>query len=192
MQAKMGSDTRSKTWVVKSASTFLLTCAFISNALSAQVRDIASSSILGNDLRAGCKIVFPKDNKRSDDDPLSTGNFEIEVIWTCIGTREITIDRYEIDGGSPEIVTVFFWKNQKTVILVKWPINLQASDFQGDYYKVYVYDYKKNQIEKPFVSRDDIDNKFGEGWDGILNDKKVVYRYKDAKSIKSRLRKIGY
>lgn len=192
MQAKMGSNARCEAWVVKGASTFLLTCAFLSSPLLAQVRDVASPSIAGNDLRAGCKIVFPKDIKHSDSDPLSSGNFDIKVIWTCIGTHEITIDRYEIDGDSPEIVTVFFWKNQKTVILVKWSTNSQASDFQGDYYRVYVYDYKKNQGEKPFVSRNDIDKKFGEGWDGILNGRKVVYQYKDAKSIRSRLKKIGY
>ena len=78
------------------------------------------------------------------------------------------------------------------MILVKWSTNSQASDFQGDYYKVYVYDYKKTQIERPFASRDDIDKRFGEGWDGILNGKKIVYQYKDAKGIRSRLKKIGY
>jgi hypothetical protein len=191
MQTKMGIDARSGAWMVKAASIFLFACA-LSSPLLAQVGEVASPTISASSLREGCKIAFPKDVKYSHSDPLSSGSFDIRVMWMCVGSTDVEIDRYEIEGGSPEIVTVLFWKRQKAVILVRWSTNSQASDFQGDYYKVYVYDYNKNLTKKSFIRRGDIDKRFGEGWDGVLNGKQIVYKYKDAQSIKSRLKKIGY
>ncbi|WP_158940298.1 hypothetical protein [Burkholderia sp. S171] len=188
----MRSNTRSTAWTVRAASTLLLVCTLVSVPSLAQVGYVTSPTISANDLRKGCSIFFQKDFKYSDSDPLSSNIFNIQASWMCVGSQQIAIDRYEIEGSSPEILTVLFWKHQRAVILVRWATSSQASDFQGDYYRVYVYDYRKNNVKKPFVGRNDIDKRFGEGWDGILNGKKILYRYKDAKSIRSRLNKIGY
>jgi hypothetical protein len=188
--AKMGSNA-SGAWMVRIVIT-LLVFALFSNPVIAQIDEALSSTISATQLSAGCKIYFQKNIKHSDNDSLSSAGFDILSKWMCIGSHEMTIDQYEINGSSPVILTVLFWKHQKAVILVRWSTNSRASDFQGDYYKVYIYDYEKTNDKKPFTRRNDIDEKFGEGWDGILAGRKIVYQYKDAAKIRSRLEKIGY
>lgn len=112
MQTKMGINARSGAWMVRTASTLLFTYAFFSSPLFAQVGDVASPAISASNLMEGCKIAFPKDVKHSDSDPLSSGDFDIRVMWTCVGSTDVEIDRYEIEGGSPEIVTSIVWPSK--------------------------------------------------------------------------------
>ncbi len=87
-------------------------------------------------------------------------------------------------------MTFFFWGKDSFVVLVKWSINSQAADFQGDFYKVYVYKYNNDGDAPPFIRQEKIMNKFGQGWDGTRKGAAVVYPYKNASSIRRRLRQL--
>src|SRR5262249_19663597 len=111
--------------------------------------------------------------------------------WKCInGDREV-IDQYSVEGGSPEVVTVLFWKGRSLLVLVKWMTNSHASDFQGDFYKLYIYGFSKNASHNKFTPNETLMSEFGEGWDGVRNGVVVKYEFKDATSIRRKLRELG-
>jgi len=52
----------------------------------------------------------------------------IDLRWACVDQPPRVIDNYEIEGGSPDIVTVFYRKRQDVIVLVRWSTNSQAAD----------------------------------------------------------------
>jgi hypothetical protein len=115
------------------------------------------------------------------------------VKWKCEDGTTVPIDRYEVEGGSREVATVLFWKRKRVVTLVKWSVNSRASDFQGNFYKIYIYKFNdvKEAHPQPFVREDVIMKKFGSGWDGVMDGVVIKYPFKDAASIRKRLKKIN-
>ena len=72
-------------------------------------------------------------------------------------------------------------------------INSRASDYVGDFYKVYVYKEMKEAGREKFVRDDATMKKFPEGWDGRTHSGLPVrYPFKDAASIKKRLAEIHF
>ncbi|CAB3766709.1 hypothetical protein [Paraburkholderia humisilvae] len=143
-------------------------------------------------IKDGCYIKFMKDEYPAERG-LSYPLYDILVKWNCENGEFATIDRYDVEGASPEIVTVLFWKKRSLAVLVKWSINSHAADFQGDFYKVYVYRYVPSKAGNQFRKEESIMKKFGEGWDGEWVGKNAVrYDFKDAASIKKRLNELGY
>jgi hypothetical protein len=124
--------------------------------------------------------------------PIGQPNYSIDLRWACRGQRARVIDHYEIDGGSPDIVTVFFRKGRDVIVLVKWSTNSQAADIQGDYYKTYIYRYQPKNFSNPFLIEHDVAAKLGEGWDGVIDGRPVRYPYKNALSIRKALDRLGY
>ncbi|WP_143016557.1 MULTISPECIES: hypothetical protein [Burkholderiaceae] len=149
--------------------------------------------ISADPIRRGCFISFSKELHPVADDPLSTPPFDILANWRCNDGEQFPIDKYEINGSSPEVTTVFYWKNRSIIVLVKWPTNSQAADYEGDYYKVFIYRYSRVS-DKSMLTRDDSSMRnFPPGWNGSdRNGKPLSYPFKDAASIRKKLRTIQF
>lgn len=152
-----------------------------------------SPDIIPSDrIRAGCQIIFKKSIYENSDDPLSNPPYSIDLEWTCDGKTPVIVDRYDVEGSSPEIATVLFRKKQSVIVLVKWSINSQASDLEGNFYKVYVYRFDPENPRHPFTRHNKIMRKLGSGWDGVKEERPVNYPLKDAASIRKALARLGY
>lgn len=143
-------------------------------------------------IEKGCKLDFYAVNSADEFPAIGRPDYSIDARWACKGRPTRIVDTYEIEGGSPEIVTVFYRNKQDIVVLVKWSTNSQASDIQGDYYKIYIYRHTTGSLDNPFSRREDVMKKLGEGWDGEMDGKPVHYPFKDASSIRKALNRLGY
>ncbi|WP_227461268.1 hypothetical protein [Cupriavidus pauculus] len=144
-------------------------------------------------IRLGCSVAFPKQFHAISDDPLSTPLFDISVEWHCRDGETAIIDKYEINGASPEISTLFYWKNHSIVVLVRWSVNSRASDYVGDYYKVFSYRYEKVMDEGRFVKNETIMKNFPAGVDGrSKSGMRIIYPFKSAESIRKRLQRLNH
>jgi hypothetical protein len=141
-------------------------------------------------IKHGCSVQFSTQTHTNLDDPLSSAPFDVLASWRCLDGEKLFIDKYEINGANPEISTVFFWKKDRIIVLVKWPINSQATDYVGDYYRVFIYRYTNNNGS--IISKDEEAMKeFPTGWDGLnKNGARLKYHFKDAASIKEKLSKL--
>jgi hypothetical protein len=153
--------------------------------------DAEHERISADQIKRGCVLAFEKTVLPDPEDPLSTPPYSLALNWLCQGEAPIAVDRYDIEGGNPQIVTVFFRKKSGVVVLVKWSINSHSSDFVGDIYKIYVYKFVSN-AEHPLVKDRDVMVKLFEGWDGFRNGHSVSYPFKDAASIRKELARLGY
>lgn len=139
-----------------------------------------------------CNLDFYAVNSADEIIAIGRPDYSIDVRWACDGKPTILVDNYEVEGGSPEIVAVFYRKSQDVVVLVKWSTNSQASYIQGDYYKIYIYRRTPGNLDKPFSRQNDVMKKLGEGWNGTKDGKPVPYPFKDASSIRKALSQLGY
>jgi hypothetical protein len=155
--------------------------------LFAAFNDESPSKISAYQIRHGCDLSFDKKFYPNDTHALGTPPHDTIMNWVCQGNNAVEIDRYEVEGTSPRIATVFFWKNKGLIVLVKWTINSRASDFQGEFYKIYVYKYDGVSHSSPFMRQDKIMSEFGPGWDGLKDGFTVTYQFKDAASIRTKL-----
>ena len=116
----------------------------------------------------------------------------LDLKWVCDDRPVLSVDKYEIEGGSPDVVAILYRKNRYIIVLVRWVSNSRAADAQGDYYKIYAYRRTLEDRRKPFSRELSIMNKLGEGWDGTMNGEVVHFPYKDARSIRKALDRFGY
>ncbi|MFM0550058.1 hypothetical protein P0D69_03660 [Paraburkholderia sediminicola] len=160
--------------------------------MNAYASNVSRDTISSNQIRAGCNILFKKSIYEDSHDPLSDPLYSVDLEWTCDSEPPIIVDRYDVEGSSPEVVTVFFRRKRRIVVLVKWSINSQASDFVGDFYTIYVYRFDPKRPKYPFIRQDEIMDKLGSGWDGVKDGRPVKYPLKDAASIVKALTRLGY
>ncbi|CAB3790927.1 hypothetical protein LMG28614_03197 [Paraburkholderia ultramafica] len=91
------------------------------------------------------------------------------------------------------MVTVTYWKGRDIAVLVKWSVNSQASDYVGDYYKVFIYRLAGRGGQQMFVRDEAAMEKFPAGWDGYTQSGSPVhYPFKNAGAIKKRLLAIHF
>lgn len=94
-----------------------------------------------------------------------------------------------MNGASPEIATVLYWKGRKIIVLVKWPTNSRAADFSGDYYRVNIYEYSRMSSKARIKKDKAMMRHFLPGKDGLgKNGREIHYQFKDATSILKKLR----
>lgn len=136
--------------------------------------------ISGKPLDFKCEILS-RENKSEISD---SSAYAIDLMWNCNGRPLKLIDQYGVNGGSPEIVTLFFRKKRRLVVLVRWTIDSHAADFQGDIYEVHVYAYDKDNT---FVDQKTINARFGNGLDGAINGRNVYFKFKNAALIRKKL-----
>lgn len=100
------------------------------------------------------------------------------------GTKKTQVDKYEVDGDTPNIDTVFFMKihNVKNVIvLISWNQLHQAESINGNTYQVYAYKYSNDSLFiNDMITKDPELN----GMDGEFNGDEVHFKYKNVASIK--------
>ncbi len=102
-------------------------------------------NIRATQVKEGCGIKFLRDEYPEESNGLSYPLYDVLMKWDCASGESALIDRYDIEGISPEIVTVLFWRKRSIAVLVKWAVNSHAADFQGDFYRVYVYRYEPSK-----------------------------------------------
>ncbi|MEZ0604699.1 hypothetical protein ACAX43_21440 [Paraburkholderia sp. IW21] len=146
--------------------------------------------IPADQIKEGCTVEFISERPTNETNAPGSQPHEIAVKWICKGVATATIDRYQVEGGSPQIITTLFLKRKIFVALAKWPVTSHASDFQGDFYKVYIYKYNRESNTHPFIRDDKMMDKFGLGWDGVKDGITVTYPFKDAALIRSRLNQL--
>ncbi|WP_157025142.1 hypothetical protein [Paraburkholderia heleia] len=151
------------------------------------------ASLPADAIRGGCSISFSKKFHPVQGDFLSTPPFSILSSWKCRDGEELSIDKYEINGSSPDLITVFYWERRNIVTLVKWRVNSEISDYSGDYYRVFAYIYSTKFGSPKFIRDDDLMKHFPAGFDGFTKDgEPVIYPFKDAASIRKKLRSINF
>ncbi|TDY49754.1 hypothetical protein [Paraburkholderia rhizosphaerae] len=148
-------------------------------------------SIEADRLQRRCSINFSNEPYPRENGALGSPVRDIKVTWQCMNGEREVIDQYSVEGGSPEVVTVLFWKKQSFLVLVKWTTNSHASDFQGDFYRLYIYKFSKTAPHKKFTPNETLMSEFGEGWDGVMNGVVKEYQFKDAASIRRKLQELG-
>lgn len=142
-------------------------------------------------IKHGCSVQLSTQTHTDLDDPLSSAPFDVLASWRCLDGENLFIDKYEINGANPEILTVFFWQNNNIIVLVKWSINSLAADYSGDYYRVFIYGYTKNEHGSIISKNEEAMKEFPAGWDGRnKNGTRLRYHFKDAASIQEKLSKL--
>lgn len=100
-----------------------------------------------------------------------------------------TIDQYEVNGGDPEIVSVFFDKiyNKKHIfIIIKWRDYHQALKMNGYDYQIYAYSI--NKLGKLALNQQVSNDPNLSGSDGDYDVKDIVFKYKTAADVKRYLK----
>ncbi|WP_146122037.1 hypothetical protein [Burkholderia multivorans] len=190
MQARMGFGINCGEWMVKKiiyAATIIIGIIF--SSASALAENESPDKISANPVENGCDLIFSKELRPLQNDPLSTPPYDVAVQWSCRDGQVVNVDKYAINGSSPTVVTVLFWRKRYVVVLVKWATNSSAADYVGDYYETFVYKHRKVNGAVSLAKDDSISKLFPPGWDGYAkNGKRIAYPYKDAASIRKLLK----
>jgi hypothetical protein len=116
----------------------------------------------------------------------------ISVDYIGEGASRVRIAEFSQEGSSlPEVVSVFkeHFKSQRILFLiVKWHYYLPGVDTDADYYEIHVFNASKNAT--PFSGNEFLSNVFGSGFDGRHEGERTCFRYKDAVSVKKKLREL--
>ncbi|MFP1762741.1 hypothetical protein [Lonsdalea quercina] len=101
--------------------------------------------------------------------------------------RAIKIDGYDVNGGLPNIETVFFITLngvKNVVVLVSWHVIHRPERISGTSYQIYGYSiHNDGMVNNEKISRDPIS--YGE--EGEFNGEPHYFKYKNAASIKKYL-----
>ncbi|SCU73570.1 exported hypothetical protein [Cupriavidus necator] len=106
--------------------------------------------------------------------------------------RSIFVAIYEPDGGStPRIVSAFTngRKLRKLFVIVAWGVDAPALNTGGSIYQVFIYDEKLDVSNGDSHLHEDISlgKRFGIGFDGVREGRKVTYKYKNASAVRRQL-----
>jgi len=107
--------------------------------------------------------------------------------------EKIFIDTIPPDGGDPEIISIFFAnadrdKNKELIVLCKY--EQRHYDYDGDLYETYIFDYYKDKMQFKYLSK--LSETFFGCDCGWKNGKTETAKYKTAKAIKTKLKKLGF
>ena len=111
--------------------------------------------------------------------------FDEQLFWKCTSAETVPMGTIEAEGSGPEVVTVFYRRNE-IVVLVRWTSGSAAADFQGDFYEVKAFHLANADNQATFRAVPAITKAVGDGYDGVLNGKRVTFPYKNAASIRAR------
>lgn len=108
--------------------------------------------------------------------------------------QDYTFGPIEEEGGYPEISAVFFANTDKDkakelLVLCKFP--QRHFDYSGDFYKTFIFETPVIG-QQTLVYKAQLSEQFFGCECGWNNGKKEVAKYKTAKAIKNRLKKIGF
>ncbi|TKC78071.1 hypothetical protein FAZ69_32115 [Trinickia terrae] len=111
--------------------------------------------------------------------------------------QKIYVDFYEPEGGAtPEIKSIFVsGKNPKKLfVIVAWNGDDSAIGTGGSIYEVSAYDELIERSETQIRLHQDttLTKRFGVGFDGVREGKRLRYKYKTASSVRHQLIEWGY
>ncbi|RZM17733.1 MAG: hypothetical protein EOO88_42590 [Pedobacter sp.] len=107
--------------------------------------------------------------------------------------RDIQFGPIDEDGGSPEVLSVFFANANKDkvselIVLTKYP--QRHYDYTGDLYETHIYTLTTKNNQLTYLEK--LSEKFGGCECEYKDGRKERAIYKNAKDIKTRLKKMGY
>lgn len=107
--------------------------------------------------------------------------------------KKIFIDTIPPDGGDPEIISIFFAnadkdKNKELVVLCKY--EQRHYDYSGDFYETYIFDYRKDRNKFKYLNT--LSETFWGCECGNRNGKMEKAKYKTAKEVEAKLKKLGF
>jgi hypothetical protein len=175
---------------MKKALRFLILALISANPIFAWCGEYLIQRLPADQIQNGCNLSLYA--LETESPALGRPDHSLDLRWACNDGQTKIIDTYEIEGGSPSVETILYRKNRDIVALVKWESNSQAADIVGDYYKIYVYQYDPENLVSPFHSDKETMKKLGEGWEGVMNGRRVHFPYKDAASIRKALDRFEY
>jgi hypothetical protein len=85
---------------------FLLCIVYISFPVYAS--EESPIEVSADAIRVGCSVSFSKQFHPVQDDPLSAAIFDLLATWQCNDGEKSVIDKYEINGVSPDVITVLY------------------------------------------------------------------------------------
>jgi hypothetical protein len=195
MQAIMEFSSYRGGWVVKKTIYifFIMLVTASVSTMSYATHGESPENIPADQIRSGCSVSFSKELHPNRNDPLSTPLFAIVASWHCIDGEQLPLDRYEINGSSPEVAIVFYWRKRDVVVLVKWPINSRAADYSGNYYDVFIYEYDNKYHTPRFVRNQFAQKYFFAGFDGVAKDgSPVKYPFDNSEAIRKKIQSIDF
>ncbi|CAB5278214.1 hypothetical protein LGN04_29930 [Burkholderia multivorans] len=190
MQAGMGFGVNRGEWMVKKLIVAAAsTIGIIFSSTLVMAGNESPDKISANSVENGCDLIFSKELHPLPNDPLSAPPYDVAAQWICRDGQDISFDKYAINGSSPTVATVLFWRRRYIVVLVKWTTNSSAADYVGDYYEVFVYRHQQVNGAASIAKDDAVTKLFSPGWDGYAKSgEKITYPYKDAASIRKLLK----
>jgi hypothetical protein len=150
----------------------------------------ADAILSAKQLRPGCFVVMHKSYSSSIDPNINANVFNLKFLWKCADAETIQIGEIGAEGAGPEIVTVFYRANE-IVVLARWASGSAGADFEGDFYQVNAFRLKQVNGQAKFEREPKITKAFGDGYDGVLDGRRVTFPYKTARSIRARLSELG-
>lgn len=141
-------------------------------------------------LRPRCVVKLHKTYAPSVGADVNGKVFDMHILWKCMGEKPANVGTIGAEGSGPEIVTVFYRTNE-IVVLARWTSQSETADFQGDFYEVNAYRLVKDADKTAFRAEPHVTDAFRDGYDGVLNGRRVTFPYKTASSIRARLAELG-
>lgn len=110
------------------------------------------------------------------------------ILLARINGKEINVDRYESDGSSPTIESIFFQTIngvKNILVLVSWQQYHREENINGRAYQTFGYVYNSCHIKSnPKITND----KFLSGIDGTFGGEELKFKYNNSQSIKDYIR----
>ncbi|WP_392561734.1 hypothetical protein RHO12_11520 [Orbus sturtevantii] len=158
---------------------FIFGLLFFSTTAVSQQNNAIEQGPFSISLVCGGKILF----ERKDDDSI---DFILKYKDDSNFEKIYQIDNYEIEGGNPEIESVFFFpvlKNENIFVIVSWEINSRGVGTYGKLYQIYAYT-KSNDNSKLIKNITLYDDKNLTGIDGTSDWEESDFKYKTAAEVK--------
>ena len=168
----------------------LLVLAIGLSAFSGQIFAESDVSLSAKQIRPGCSVVMHKVYPSGIDPNVNADVFDQQLFWQCSGAEAVPVGTIGAEGSGPEIVTVFYRRNE-ILVLARWTSGSAEADFQGYFYQVNAFRLEQASNQTTFRTVAAITKAFGDGYDGVLNGKRVAFPYKNAASIRARLAALG-
>lgn len=148
----------------------------------AWTQPVSPNALAADGIAPGCRLLIGNYGH----EPMDIKKYNVSINWQCANSKPYVIDSYAAESAGPQIVTVFYTKKRDVIVLVKWP-DVDSKSSAAAHYKVFSYRYVGDISDTPFIRLDRLVERFGDGYDGIVNGKHVEYPFKNAASIRKRL-----
>lgn len=168
----------------------LLSLAISMSMLCGRIFAESDVSLSAKPIRPGCSVEIHKAYPSGVEPNVNATVFDQQFVWKCNGAEAVPIGTIGAEGSGADIVTVFYRPNE-IVVLARWTSSSAAADFQGDFYQVDAFRLELANNQTTFRVVPAISKAFGDGYDGVLNGKRVTFPYKNAASIRKRLVALG-